>query len=180
LGDRRMTTSGDDYYVAPSAQLIGSVQLGRLTSIWFNCVLRADSDVIAVGDGSNVQDGTIMHTDAGVPLLIGRNVTIGHAALLHGCTVGDGSMIANGAKILDGVRVGSRCIIAAGSLIPPGKTIPDGSVVMGAPGKIVRSVTEEDLRMIEHAGEHYRNRLLEYRRLLATDPRSDPLITSRS
>ena len=172
LGERRIETVGDDYYIAPGAQVIGSVRLGRGASVWFNCVLRGDSDWINIGDGTNVQDGTVIHTDPGVPVEIGANVTIGHAAFLHGCTVGPDTMIANRAIVLDGVRIGRHCIIAAGALVPPGKEIPDGSVVMGSPGKIVREVTERDLAMIARAGEGYRRRAQQYRQLLAIDERS--------
>ncbi|MFO7276238.1 MAG: gamma carbonic anhydrase family protein [Pseudomonadota bacterium] len=171
LGDKRVETEGDDYYVAPGAQLIGWVRLGRGASVWFNSVLRGDSDWIIVGEGTNVQDGTVIHTDPGVPVRIGRNVTIGHRVFLHGCTVDDDTLIANGALVLDGVRIGRNCVIAAGALIPPGKEIPDGSVVMGVPGQIVRRVTERDLAMIAHAGEHYRQRAVEYRKLLQPDDR---------
>lgn len=169
LGERRIETVGDDYYVAPGAQVIGTVRFGRGASVWFNCVLRGDTDWINIGEGSNVQDGTVIHTDEGVQVHIGRNVTIGHRAFLHGCVVGDDSMIANGAMVLDGVRVGSNCVIAAGALIPPGKEIPDGSVVMGSPGKIVRQVSERDLLMIRNAGAHYREQAIYYRKALAVD-----------
>ncbi|MBS0421777.1 MAG: gamma carbonic anhydrase family protein [Proteobacteria bacterium] len=166
LGDRKLETVGEDYYVAPSAQLIGSVILGRGATVWFNCVLRADSDRIIVGDGTNIQDGTIIHVDPGSPTHLGNNVTIGHGALVHSCFIDDGSLIANRATVLDRARIGRNCLIAAGALIPPDKEIPDGSVVMGAPGKIVRQVTDRDLAMMRHACEHYIERGKEYRQLL--------------
>lgn len=171
FGDRRLETTDDDYYVAPDAQVIGSVRLGRGASVWFNCVIRADSDWIVIGDGSNVQDGTVIHTDAGVPVEIGRNVTIGHRALLHGCTIGEGSLIANGAMVLDRVRIGRNCLIAAGALVPPDKQIPDGCVIMGAPGKFVREVSAGDLAIMRHSAEHYVSRIQEYRQALKIDPR---------
>jgi carbonic anhydrase/acetyltransferase-like protein (isoleucine patch superfamily) len=178
LGDRKLETADDDYYVAPGAQLIGSVVLGRAATVWFNCVLRADTEQIVVGDGSNIQDGTVVHADPGSPVLLGNNVTIGHRALLHSCSVGDGSLIANGAMVLDRTRIGRNCLIAAGALVPPDKEIPDGSVVMGTPGKVVRQVTNRDLEMIRHAYEHYVQRGREYRRSLRVDPtrsvRSEP------
>jgi carbonic anhydrase/acetyltransferase-like protein (isoleucine patch superfamily) len=170
LGERRADIA-PDCYVAPSAQLIGSVRLAPGASVWFNAVIRGDTDWIELGDGSNVQDGTVIHTDPGVPVRIGANVTIGHMAFLHGCTVGDGSMIANGAMVLDGARIGRRCLIAAGALVPPGKEIADGSVVMGAPGKVVREVTERDLAMLERAAAAYRARLDVYAAGLRPDPR---------
>ena len=121
LGERRLETADDEWYVAPGAQVIGSVRLGSGASVWFNSVLRGDSDWIVIGDGTNIQDGSVIHTDPGEPTLVGRNVTVGHVAFLHGCTIGDGSLIANGARVLDGARIGERCIVAAGALVPPRK-----------------------------------------------------------
>src|ERR1700733_985273 len=166
LGDRKLETADGDWYVAPGAQVIGSVVLGRQSSVWFNCVLRADSDKIVVGDGTNIQDGSIIHVDEGFPVHIGNNVTLGHRALVHSCFIDDGSLIANGAMVLDRVRIGKNCLIAAGAMVPPDKVIPDGSVVMGSPGKIVRQVTDRDLAMMQHACEHYIERGREYRQLL--------------
>lgn len=171
LGDRRLETANDDYYVAPSASVIGTVRLGVGASVWFNAVIRGDTDWIILGDGCNVQDGTVIHTDAGMPVRVGSNVSIGHHAMLHGCTVGDSTLIANGAIVLDRVSIGNRCVIAAGTLVPPGKIIADNSLVMGVPGKIVREVDERDLAMIAEAAAHYVARVQEYRWLLALDPR---------
>ncbi len=171
LGERRAELASD-CYVAPSAQVIGSVRLASLASVWFNVVIRGDCDWIEIGPGSNVQDGTVIHTDTGVPTRIGANVTIGHVAFLHSCTVGEGSMIANGAMLLDRAQIGRQCLIAAGALVPPDKVIPDGSVVMGAPGKVVREVTERDLAMLAHAAESYRQRTRDYAAWLRPDPRS--------
>ncbi len=159
----RAVVADGDWYVAPSADVIGHVRLGHGASVWFNCVLRGDSDWIVIGAGTNVQDGSIIHTDAGFPTHIGANVTIGHRALLHSCTIGDDTMIANGAMVLDRSRIGRHCVIAAGAFVPPDKDIPDGSVVMGSPGKIVREATERDLAMIKRAGEGYRLRAAQYR-----------------
>lgn len=170
LGERRAVVAGDAY-IAPSAQVIGWVRLGRQSSVWFNVVLRGDSDWIDIGAGTNVQDGTVIHTDEGSPTHVGAGVTIGHMAFLHSCSVGDGSLIANGAMVLDRVRIGRQCLIAAGALIPPDKEIPDRSVVMGAPGKVVREVTADDLAMMAVAGEHYRHRAVQYRTELTVDPR---------
>lgn len=171
IDNRHVITDGD-WYVAPSAAVIGSVRLGHEASVWFHCVLRGDSDWIVIGAGTNVQDGTIIHTDSDFPTHIGANVTIGHRALLHSCTVGDGSLIANGAMVLDRARIGRHCVIAAGAMVPPDKDIPDGSVVMGSPGKIVRQVSERDLAMIQRAGASYRARAALYRAGLTIDPRS--------
>ncbi|MCU0758309.1 MAG: gamma carbonic anhydrase family protein [Steroidobacteraceae bacterium] len=173
LGERRADIA-PGCYVAPSAQLIGSVRLAPGASVWFNVVIRGDTDWIEVGEGSNVQDGTVIHTDPGVPVRIGADVTIGHKAFLHGCSVGDGSMIANGAMVLDGARIGQRCLVAAGALVPPGKQIPDGTVVMGAPCRAVREVTERDLAMLARAAAAYRARLDLYAGQLSPDPRFGP------
>jgi carbonic anhydrase/acetyltransferase-like protein (isoleucine patch superfamily) len=172
LGERRIETAGEDYYVAPDASVIGSVRFGAGASVWFNCVLRGDSDWIDLGEGVNIQDGTIIHTDEGEPVSLGARVSVGHRALLHGCTIAESTLIANGAMVLDRVKVGRHCIIAAGALVTPGKVIPDGSVVMGSPGQIVREVNDRDLKMIEFIAEHYRTRIQQYKRDLKVDPRS--------
>ena len=161
--DGRRPDIADDAYVAPSADVIGSVRLGARSSLWFQVVLRGDNDWIEIGAESNVQDGSVIHTDRGVPTRLGERVTVGHVALLHCCTIGDDSLIANGARVLDRVVVGRHCLIAAGALIPPDRTIPDGSVVMGSPGKIVREVTERDLALIASTARHYAARAAAYR-----------------
>ena len=175
LGDKRVQTSGDDFYVAPGACVIGNVRFGAGSSVWFNCVIRGDNDWIEIGAGTNIQDGTIIHTDEGEPVQLGANVSVGHRALLHGCTVGESTLIANGAMILDRVKIGRHCLIAAGALVPPGKVIPDGSVVMGMPGKIVREISERDRAMIEGIARHYIARGQLYRRDLAPDTRVGPV-----
>ena len=166
LGERRIQTIGDEYFVAPSADVIGTVRLGRWASVWFGAVLRGDNDWIEIGEGSNVQDGTVMHTDKGEPLVIGRDCTIGHKAFLHACTVGDGTMIANGAMVLDGAHIGSNSIVAAGAFVPPRKSIPDGVVVMGSPAKVVREITDKDRQMLIGAAAHYVENAQRYRREL--------------
>jgi carbonic anhydrase/acetyltransferase-like protein (isoleucine patch superfamily) len=171
LGERWLETDGDAWYVAPGAQVIGSVRLGRDASVWFNAVLRGDSDWIDIGAGTNVQDGSVIHTDAGAPTHIGTGVTIGHMALLHSCTVGDETLVGNGAMVLDRARIGRRCVIAAGTLVPPDREIPDGSLAMGSPARVVREVGERELAMIAHAAAHYRARAIEYRKGLRADPR---------
>jgi carbonic anhydrase/acetyltransferase-like protein (isoleucine patch superfamily) len=166
LGERHLSTEGDNFYVAPGAQLIGSVVLRAGASVWFNSVLRADDETIEVGAGSNVQDGSVIHADAGSPTVIGREATIGHMVMLHSCLIGDESLVGNGAVVLDRARIGRHCIVAAGSLIPPDREVPDGTVVMGAPAKFVRQVTADDLRLIAHAAAHYQARMQSYRRQL--------------
>jgi carbonic anhydrase/acetyltransferase-like protein (isoleucine patch superfamily) len=160
-GDRRLEAEGD-YYVAPSADVIGSVRLGHEASIWFGAVLRGDNDWIIVGAGSNVQDGSIVHVDPGVPVTIGANVTIGHGVLLHGCTIGDGALIGNRAMVLDGARVGAGSLIGAGTLVTPRMDIPPGSVVFGSPGRVVRQVEPRDLEWMVKGNQSYREKSREY------------------
>jgi carbonic anhydrase/acetyltransferase-like protein (isoleucine patch superfamily) len=166
IGERHFESEGEDYYIAPSAQLIGSVRLRAGASVWFNAVLRADDEWIEVGHGSNVQDGSVIHIEPGQPAILGRDVTVGHMAMLHSCHVGDETLIGNNAIVLDRARIGSHCIIAAGALVPPDKVIPDGCVVMGVPGRIMRSVTAADLQLIGYAAENYRRRAARYRQEL--------------
>jgi carbonic anhydrase/acetyltransferase-like protein (isoleucine patch superfamily) len=166
LGERCLSTQGDDFYIAPGAQVIGSVVLGAGASLWFNCVLRADDERIAIGSGSNVQDGSVIHADPGSPTVVGREVSVGHMVMLHSCVIGDESLIGNGAIVLDRARIGRHCIIAAGSLVPPGRDVPDGSVMMGAPARLVRQASAQDLAMIAQAAAHYRARMQSYRDLL--------------
>lgn len=137
-------------WVAPDANLIGRIVMEEGSSVWFGCTLRGDNEEIRVGAGSNVQENVVCHTDMGYPLTIGAGCTIGHKAMLHGCTIGENSLIGMGATILNGAKIGRNCLIGAGALIPEGKEIPDGSLVMGMPGKVVRQLDEaaiEGLRM---------------------------------
>jgi carbonic anhydrase/acetyltransferase-like protein (isoleucine patch superfamily) len=138
----------DEYWIAPNAVVLGNVILKKNASIWFGAVLRGDNDAIVVGENSNVQDNSVLHTDNGSPLTIGSNVTVGHMVMLHGCTIGDGSLIGIGSIILNGARIGRNCLIGAGSLITENKEIPDNSMVMGAPGKVVRELEPEQARRL--------------------------------
>lgn len=156
-------------WIAPNATLVGKVKLEAGANVWFNCVLRGDNELIHIGENSNVQDGTVMHTDMGYPLAIGRGVTIGHKAMLHGCTVGDYSLIGINAVILNGAKIGKHCLIGANALIPEGKEIPDGSLVMGSPGKVVRELTEQQQKMLEASAAHYVRNAERYARDLAED-----------
>jgi carbonic anhydrase/acetyltransferase-like protein (isoleucine patch superfamily) len=133
-------------FVADSANLIGKVTPARLTSVWFGATIRGDNERITIGENSNVQEGTVMHTDMGYPLTVGKNVTIGHQAMLHGCTVGDGALIGIQAVILNGAKIGKGCLVGAGALVTEGKEFPDNSLIIGSPAKAVRTLTEEDLR----------------------------------
>jgi carbonic anhydrase/acetyltransferase-like protein (isoleucine patch superfamily) len=145
-------------WVAPSADLMGKVRLLHQASVWFGAVLRGDNDWITVGEGSNVQDGCVLHTDLGAPLTIGSHCTIGHAAILHGCTIGDGSLIGMGAVVLNHAVIGNGCLIGAKALIPEGKIIPDHSLVVGAPGKVIRMLDQEAVAgLLKSAAGYVRN-----------------------
>jgi carbonic anhydrase/acetyltransferase-like protein (isoleucine patch superfamily) len=143
------------FWVAPGATLIGHVILRRNASVWFNAVLRGDNEPIEVGENSNVQDGAVLHTDPGAPLTIGRDVTVGHLAMLHGCTIGDGSLIGIGSVILNGAKIGKGCLIGAKALVGENKEIPDGSVVLGAPGRIIRTLDEAGRAEIAKGADRY-------------------------
>lgn len=152
-----------DYWVAPDANLIGKVVLEEGASVWFGCTLRGDNEEIRVGAGSNVQENVVCHTDMGFPLRIGANCTIGHKAMLHGCTIGDGTLIGMGATILNGARIGKGCLIGAGALIAEGKEIPDGALVMGAPGKIIRELDETARAKLLQSAANYRANMRRFR-----------------
>jgi carbonic anhydrase/acetyltransferase-like protein (isoleucine patch superfamily) len=155
LGDRKVEFHGDDWFIADNATVIGSVVLEQNASIWFNAVVRGDNDVITIGENSNIQDGSILHTDPGILLTIGRDVTVGHLAMLHGCIVGDNSLIGIKSLIMNRAVIGKNCLIGANSLIPEGKVIPDGSLVMGSPGKIVRALTEQEIAGLRLSAGRY-------------------------
>ncbi|WP_417269886.1 gamma carbonic anhydrase family protein [Celeribacter sp.] len=152
-----------DYWVAPDANVIGKVILGEGANIWFGATLRGDNEAIEVGTGSNVQENSVLHTDMGFPLTIGAGCTIGHKAILHGCTIGENSLIGMGATVLNGAKIGRDCLIGAGALITEGKEIPDGSLVMGAPGKVVRTLTDAQIQSLRTSALHYQARAREFR-----------------
>ncbi len=153
----------DDAWVAPGCHVIGSVVLAARTSVWFGSTLRGDNEVIVIGEGSNVQENTVMHTDMGYPLTIGEGCTIGHKAMLHGCTVGNNSLVGMGATILNGAVIGENCLIGAGALITEGKIIPDGSLVMGAPGKVVRQLDDKAIAGLKLSAMHYQENAARFR-----------------
>ena len=164
LGDRQPQFPEDgEYWVAPDANLIGDERLESGASVWFGSTLRGDNEPIIIGEGSNVQENCVLHTDMGYPLTLGRNVTIGHKVMLHGCIVGDNSLIGMGATLLNGAVIGKGCIIGAGALITEGKEIPDGSLVMGMPGKVVRQVEPRHTERNAETAKHYQNRQRQYR-----------------
>ena len=154
-GESVQTEGEGRYWIADSAQVIGKVALKGNASVWFGAILRGDNELITIGENSNVQDGTVMHTDIGFPLTLGKNVTIGHMAMLHGCTIGDNSLIGIGATVLNGAKIGNNCLIGAHALIPEGKEIPDNSLVMGAPGKVVKEVSDIQVQILEASAHHY-------------------------
>ncbi|WP_027016753.1 gamma carbonic anhydrase family protein [Comamonas composti] len=142
-------------WVADSAEVMGNVQLCEGASIWFGAVLRGDCESIVVGEGSNIQDASVLHADYGKPLLIGRDVTVGHQVMLHGCTIGDESLIGIGAVVLNGAKIGKNCLVGAGSLVTEGKEFPDGSMIMGSPAKVVRQLTPEQIEGLRQSARHY-------------------------
>ncbi|MDY0250099.1 MAG: gamma carbonic anhydrase family protein [Pseudomonas sp.] len=168
LADSRVDAHPESW-IAPTAAVIGKVRLEAGASIWFGTVLRGDNELIHIGENSNVQDGTVMHTDMGWPLTIGKGVTIGHNAMLHGCTVGDHSLIGINAVILNGAKIGKHCIIGANALVAEGKDIPDGSLVVGSPGKVVRELTEQQKNMLEANAAHYVQNAQRYAKDLQVD-----------
>ena len=170
LGDHRVVTQGDDFFVAPDAAVIGRVTLGRGANIWFKAVLRADTNTIRLGDLTNVQDSAVLHVDSDAPASIGAEVTIGHAATVHGCTIGDRSLIGFGATILSHAVIGRYCIVGAGALITEHKTFPDRSLLVGAPARRVRDVPEEEMRVLEATAKHYAELGRRYRRELKPRP----------
>ena len=167
LGNRHVELRGADHYVAPDATLVGSVVLEDKASIWFGVVIRADNEPIVVGARSNIQDGSVLHTDEGIPLVIGTEVTVGHQVMLHGCTIGEGSLFGIKAVILNRAVIGKECLIGACTLIPEGKIIPDRSLVMGIPGKVVRTLTDAEVANLRAAAAHYVENARRYRAGLA-------------
>lgn len=156
LDDARPDLPADGlYWIAPDAVVVGRVILRRNASIWFGAVVRGDNEPITIGENSNVQDNAVLHTDAGSPLILGDNVTVGHQAMLHGCLVGDNSLIGIGAVVLNGARIGRNCLIGAKALVPEGMEIPDNSLVVGAPGRVLRPVSEAQVLMLGQSAAHY-------------------------
>ena len=156
LEGRRPDLPGtDEYWIAPSASVIGRVTLKKNASVWFGAVLRGDTEDIVLGEGSNVQENSVLHADPGFPMIVGDGVTVGHMAMLHGCTIGSNSLIGIGAVVLNGAKIGRNCLIGARALVTEGKEIPDGSLVVGAPGRVVRPLTEDEIRGLTQSAAHY-------------------------
>ena len=151
------------YWIAPSAMVIGKVRLDRHASVWFGAVLRGDNELIHLKENVNVQDGAVLHTDMGFPLVLERNASVGHLAMLHGCTVGEGALVGIGATVLNGARIGRGAIIGAHALVPEGREIPEDCLVLGTPARVVRSLTDADREMLSQIAEHYVDRGQRYR-----------------
>lgn len=154
LGDRRPQFDGP-HWVAPNATVIGSVHCAAGVSIWFNVVIRGDNDDIAIGENSNIQEGSVLHTDAGIKLTIGTHCTIGHMAMLHGCTIGDNTLIGIGSVILNRAKIGNNCIVGANSLVTEGKEFPDNSLIVGSPAKAVRTLSDQEVQILKIQALHY-------------------------
>ncbi len=156
IGDAKPILPAEgDYWIAPNAEVMGNVKLEKNASVWFGAVLRGDNELITIGENSNVQDGSVLHTDPGSPLVIERDVTIGHMVMLHGCTIGEGSLIGIGSIVLNNTKIGKGCLIGANSLIAEGKDIPDYSMVLGSPGKVVRTLDKETAEALRLSADHY-------------------------
>ena len=155
LEDKKVTCIGNEHFVAENATVIGNVELHDRSSIWFNVVIRGDNDPIIIGEGTNIQDGSVLHTDPGYTLKLGTDVTVGHMAMLHGCEVGDGSLIGIGAVVLNGAKIGKGCLIGANALVPEGMEIPDYSLVVGSPAKIKRTLNDEQVAGLKQNAQHY-------------------------
>lgn len=163
LGERKVDCRGE-YFVAENATVIGSVVLENNANVWFNVVIRGDNDLITIGENTNIQDAAVLHTDAGIRLTLGRNVSVGHKAMLHGCTVGESSLLGINCVVLNNARIGKNCIVGADALITENKEIPDGSLVVGSPGKVVRQLTEEQIAGVRSIADHYVENARRYRR----------------
>jgi len=168
LGEDRVEIQAQEYFVADNATVLGLVRLANNVSIWFNAVIRGDNALISIGENSNIQDGAVLHTDPGKPLTIGRNVTVGHKVMLHGCTIGDNSLIGINAVILNGAKIGKNCLIGANSLITENKEIPDGSLVMGSPGKVIKTLSTEQQAELIKSSVTYVNNFKRFKNYLNT------------
>ena len=173
LDDRRVRAEDENYWVADSAMVMGSVLLRTGASVWFNAVLRGDNDLITVGEYSNIQDGSVLHTDPGCPLEIGAFVTVGHKVMLHGCRIGDNSLIGINSVVLNNAKIGRNCLIGANALITEGKEIPDNSMVMGAPGKVVKTLTDQQVAGLKASAAHYWENAQRFMKGLSVQEKAD-------
>tara|TARA_Y100000994_G_scaffold6695_1_gene6025 strand:+ start:625 stop:1158 length:534 start_codon:yes stop_codon:yes gene_type:complete len=171
LGEHEVEITGEDFYVAESASVIGKVRLANDTSVWFGAVLRGDNESITVGENTNIQECAVIHTDPGFPCILGSNVTIGHQAMLHGCQVGDNSLIGINAVVLNGAKIGRNCLIGANALVTENQEIPDGSLVIGSPAKPIKQLTTAQIQKLKESAEHYVTRFKRFKRDLSVDSR---------
>jgi carbonic anhydrase/acetyltransferase-like protein (isoleucine patch superfamily) len=153
--DKHIPAVADSAWVADNAQVMGAVSIAADASVWFGVTVRGDTETIEIGEGSNIQDGSVMHADHGKPIKVGKNVTVGHMVMLHGCTIGDESLIGIGAVVLNGAKIGKNCLVGAGSLVTEGKEFPDGSMIMGTPAKVVRELSPEQIEGLRQSASHY-------------------------
>ena len=155
LGERKVRMEGEGHFIAPNAAVIGDCLMKSGASVWFSAVIRADVEYIEIGEGANIQDGAVLHADPGMPCIIGPNVTVGHNAMVHGCTVGEGTLVGINAVVLDGAVIGKNCLIGAGALVTGGTEIPDNSLVLGAPAKVKATLNDEQIAVMARGAEHY-------------------------
>jgi carbonic anhydrase/acetyltransferase-like protein (isoleucine patch superfamily) len=172
LDGARLETDGDDWWIAPSAVVIGKVKLEKNASVWWNAVLRGDNELITIGENSNVQDGCVLHTDPGFPLTIGKDVTIGHLVMLHGCTIGDGSLIGINSVVMNHATIARQSIVGANTLISEGKSFPERVLILGSPGKVVRELREDEIALIEKIADGYVQRAQQFK--VALKPQEAP------
>ena len=158
------TPEDDDFWIAPGAHVMGNVRLHKGASVWFNAVIRGDNEPIVVGENSNIQDCTVMHTDPGMPLTVGAGCTIGHQAILHGCTIGDNCLVGMGATVLNGAVIGANSLIGANALVTEGKVFPEGSLIVGSPAKAVRELNAGAIQALKASALHYRERMIRFRK----------------
>ena len=164
LGDKQLNKDNLDFWVAPNAVVIGDVSLKKNASVWFGSVLRGDNDPIILGENSNIQDNSVCHTDDGMPLIIGNNVTVGHKVILHSCIVGDNSLIGMGSTVLNKAKIGNNCLVGANSLVTEGKEFPDNSLIVGSPAKVKRELTDMEKKIIELSAVHYVENMKRYKK----------------
>ena len=161
--DELIPQIADSAWIADNAQVMGEVQMDAHSSVWFSSVLRGDSEKITIGEGSNIQDGSVLHADLGMPLNIGKYVSVGHMVQLHGCTIGDESLIGIGAIVLNGAKIGKNCLVGAGALVTEGKEFPDGSLIIGSPAKAVKNLSPEQVAEMNRISTHYVDNAMRYR-----------------
>ncbi len=170
IGEKRIELLGEHHYIAYDATLVGDITLERDVNIWFKVVIRAENDRVRIGEGSNIQDGSVLHVDPGYPMTLGRHVTIGHKVMLHGCTIGEGSLVGINSVVMNGARIGSGSLIGANTLIAEGKEIPDGVLVLGSPGKVVRELGQEEKDRLLGIARGYVERSRMYKEKLRENP----------